>query len=98
MDILFVLVAVCPAAIVSKYELKEKFRWETFCTKFAGWFYLITFANFLLLYLDGWGSFDFTAVSVQFLLRYMVNSAILIAVAGLGKWAVRHIGEGGRDV
>ena len=54
--------------------------------------------DFLLLHLDGWGSFDFSVISVQFLIRYMCSSAVIIFLAKLGKWAVKHTLEGGRDV
>ena len=50
------------------------------------------------LHLDGWGSFDFSVISVQFLIRYMCSSAVIIFLAKLGKWAVKHTLEGGRDV
>lgn len=78
MSILFVLIAVCPAIIVTKYGTNEESTWKSCLSKFAGWFYAMTLANLALLYQQGWGSFDFTSWSVQFLAQFMVNS---IAVA-----------------
>jgi len=99
MDILFVLAALCPALLVTRYEAGGKeLSWQAWVGKAAGWFYTVTFVNFLLLHLDGWGSFDFSVISVQFLIRYMCSSAVIIFLAKLGKWAVKHTLEGGRDV
>lgn len=78
MSILFVLIAVCPAIIVTKYGTNEESTWKSCLSKFAGWFYAMTLANLALLYQQGWGSFDFISWSVQFLAQFMVNS---IAVA-----------------
>lgn len=99
MDILFVLVTLCPALLVTRYEAGgQKLPWQAWVGKAAGWFYIITFVNFLLLYLEGWGSFDFSVISVQFLVRYMCSSVVVIFVVKLVKWAVKHTPEGGRDV
>ena len=40
MDLLFVLIAVCPAVILANYDLKRPgFTWKAFVPAFAGWFY-----------------------------------------------------------
>ncbi len=99
MELLFVLAAVCPALLAAGLESRgKKLPWQEWAGRAAGWFYLVTFANFALLQLEGWGSYDFSAISVQFIVRYMCSSAVIIGMAGLGKWAVRHLPEGGRDV
>lgn len=99
MDLLFALAALCPALLVTGYEASGRdLSWQEWVCKAAGWFYTVTFANFLLLHLDGWGSFDFSVISVQFLVRYMCSSIAIIFLAKLGKWAVKHTLEGGRDV
>lgn len=99
MDILFMLTAVCPALLVTGYEMKgRKVSWKIWVCKAAGWFYFITFVNLILLYLNGWGSYDFTAVSVQFLTGYMFRSAVIIGVGELCRWVFAHAGKGGRDV
>ncbi len=99
MDILFLLTAVCPALLVTGYEMKgRRMRWQVWVSRAAGWFYVITFANMLLLYLNGWGSYDFTSVSVQFLTGYMFRSAVIIGIAELCRWAYAHAGKGGPDV
>lgn len=101
MDILFVFVAVCPALLITEYEFKgegKKLSWQSWLGKAAGWFYVITLFNLLLLYIEGLGSFDFTALSVQFLMQYMISSTIIIFLTKLGKWAVEHAGKGGRNV
>ncbi len=99
MDILFVFIALCPALLITGYETRKKeLSWQAWVGKAATWFFVITFVNLLLLYLAGWGSYDFTGMSVQFLVQYMSGSMVIIGVVKLGKWAVNHAGEGGRDV
>lgn len=86
MDILFVLIAVSPAVIMAKYDLKGKeMLWKTFLPKVAGWFYGITFINFMALYLQGMGEFDFTVLSLQFLSGYMLNSIAVILLVQTGR-------------
>lgn len=47
MDILFVLAALCPALLVTRYEAGGKeLPWQAWVGKAAGWFYTVTFVNF----------------------------------------------------
>lgn len=86
MDMLFVLIAVCPAAAAAGYECRRKTEGRrAFGIAFARWFYGITFANLGLMYARGWGSFDFTALSVVFLLKYMLSSVVVMVAAGVVK-------------
>ena len=88
MDILFLLIAVCPAAAAAGYECKAKGEGRrAFGIVFAEWFYSITFANMGLMYLRGWGSFDFTALSVVFLLKYMLSSVAVMVIL----WVVKGV-------
>lgn len=89
MDLLFVLIAVCPAVILANYDLKGAgFTWKAFLTGFAGWFYGITMVNLIRMYLQGRGSFDFSVLTVSFLSEYMVCSlaVILLVQAARGIW------------
>ena len=90
MDLLFVLVAVCPAVILAKYDLKESgFSWKEFLSKFAGWFYGITFINIVRMYLQGMGSFDFSVLSVAFLTEYMLSSMAVVIFVQIVR-GIRH--------
>ena len=89
MDLLFVLIAVCPAVILAKHDLQGPgFTWKAFLPGFAGWFYGITFVNIIRLYLQGQGSFDFSVLSVSFLTEYMVSSlaVVMLVQAARGIW------------
>lgn len=80
-DILFLLAAVCPAAAAAGREMKGKgFGWEEALVRFAEWFYGITVIDFLVLYLRGAGGFDFSYLTVQFTLKYLLCS---LAAAGV---------------
>ena len=87
MDLIFLLIAVCPAAVAAGYECRRREGRRSFGAAFAEWFYCITFANLVLLYVRGWGSFDFTALSVVFLLKYMLSSVAVVAAV----WAVKRV-------
>lgn len=81
MELLFVFVAVCPAILAAKNDFRETgVTWKAFIVNFAGWFYGITFINFLLMYLQGMGDFDFTVLSVQFLVVYMLHSIAIVII------------------
>lgn len=85
MDLIFLLITICPAAAAAGYECRSREGAKAFGMAFAEWFYGITFVNLLLLYVRGWGSFDFTALSVVFLLKYMLSSLAGAAVVWTGK-------------
>lgn len=94
MDLIFLLIAVCPAAAAAGYECVRGEDGRSFGAAFAEWFYCVTFVNLALLYARGWGSFDFTAFSVVFLLKYMLSSAAAVAVVWVGKWGYRFLKRG----
>lgn len=84
MKFLFFFIAVCPAALAAGIScMKEGGSWKTFLFKAAGWFYCITFFNMLLLYLRGWGAYDFNFLTVQFLFKYMLCSVLAVLVCRL---------------
>ena len=89
MDIIFMLVAVCPAVAVAGYRMKRAaFAWEKALYSFAKWFFGITLFNFTVLYVRGAGDFGFTYLSVQFVLKYMLCSmGAVIFLAGGRKLA-----------
>ncbi len=81
MDLLFFMIAVCPAVIAAGIGFgKEKRSWKAWVLKAAVWFYGITFVNLMMLYARGWGAFRFEFLSVQFLLKYMVCSMFAIVL------------------
>lgn len=89
MELIFVLVAVCPAVILAKHGLQgDCFLWKVFLVKFAEWFYGITLLNFLILYLQGMGNFDFSVFSVQFLAAYMLHSIAIIGFVQIA-WGIK---------
>lgn len=86
MDLLFVLIAVCPAIILAKYDMRETdFVWKTFLPKFAGWFYGITFVNIVRMYIQGMESFDFSVLSVAFLTEYMMSSMAVVILVQIAR-------------
>ncbi len=92
MDILFVFIAVCPAVMMAKKDLgQEGITWKTFLPKFSEWFLGITFVNLLLLYVQDWGNFDFSVLSVQFLLNYMINSIAVILLIQCFRFFREHV-------
>ena len=96
MDLLFVLIAVCPAVILANYDLKGPgFTWKAFVPAFAGWFYGITIVNIIRMYLQGQGSFDFSVLSVSFLTEYMGGGLAVVRLvqAARGIWKE---GNGGK--
>lgn len=97
MDMLFVLIAACPAVIMAGYEMKGKgASWRGAVFPFARWLYGITFADLLVLYLRGWGSFDFTVLTVQFRIKYMVMSSIAAFLGFVGKKVLGLFGRARR--
>ncbi len=79
MDLLFFMIAVCPAVIAAEFGLRKgKRSWKEWILQVAAWFYGITFVNLLILYGRGWDTFCFEFLSVQFLLKYMVCSIFMI--------------------
>lgn len=92
MDILFVCIAVCPAVMMAKKDLgQEAVTWKSFLPKFSEWFLGVTFFNLLLLYVQDWGNFDFSVLTVQFLLRYMINSIAIILLMQCFRFFRGHV-------
>lgn len=89
MDMIFMIVAVCPAIVVVGHKMKgNAFAWEKALFQFAEWFFGITLFDLIVLYLRGAGSFDFTYLSVQFVLKYMMCSiGAVIFLSGICKLA-----------
>lgn len=89
MDMIFMFIAVCPAVFVVGYKMKgTAFAWEKALYQFAKWFFGITLIDFIVLYLRGAGNFDFTYLSVQFVLKYMLCSiGAVIFLSGICKLA-----------
>lgn len=92
MDILFVLIAVCPAVMMAKKDLgHEGVTFRSILPKFSEWFLGITFINLLLLYVQDWGNFDFSVLTVQFLLNYMLNSMAVILLIQCFRFFREHV-------
>ncbi len=89
MDMIFMFIAVCPTVFVVGYKMKGTvFVWEKALYQFAKWFFGITLFDLIVLYLRGAGDFDFTYLSVQFVLKYMLCSiGAVIFLSGICKLA-----------
>lgn len=92
MDIIFLLIAICPSIVMAKHDLaKEDISWKTYLPRFAEWFYGITFINLFILYYQDWGDFDFSVLSVQFLWNYMLNSTAVVVLVYCYRWLRQKI-------
>lgn len=82
MNILLILMILFTAvtAVYLADDKKEISKKKYF--KAAVWFYGITFFNLFLLYVRGWGEYDFRNLSVQFLMKYMISSLLAAVLAG----------------
>lgn len=86
MEFLICILIVCPGIIASEFYRilkKEKFSWLTTVKTTVIFMYIITFVNFITLYLRGWGAFNFEVLTVQFMMKYMITSVILAILSPL---------------
>lgn len=82
-QIVFVVIALCPAVAVTSYENRREgpFPRREWLCRFAVWFFSLNFLVLALQYLRGWGYFAFESLNVRFLVKYMLVAS-LGAVAG----------------
>lgn len=95
MEVLFVLIAVCPAWYMVFIDQKKEPFFSIWggIARFAEWFYGITFFNLVLLYLRGWKDFAFERISVQFLMKYMISSVVCTVILACGKTLIKKYGK-----